>query len=413
MGERVTIPARGGGQFGAYLAMPAGGRGPGIVLIQEIFGINDFMRAVADWYAQRGFLVACPDLFWRQQPGVELTDKTDAEWSRAFSFMKGMDEEKALEDCAATIDFIRRHAACSGGAGALGFCMGGRLSFLFAARYQPDAAVGYYGVGIEKRLDEAGGIGAPLLLHIAGKDSYCPPPAQAAIHEALDGNTLVTLHDYPDQDHAFSRFGGKHFDASAAELANLRSLEFFVRHLSTPAVSLPALWEEHVKHEFATRDTEATLATMAPDAYVNHVPVLTGGVGCDQLREFYSKRFIPKMPADTEMTPVSRTIGAERLVDEMVFSFTHSIEMDWMLPGLAPTGRRVSVPLVVIVHFRQGKLAHEHIYWDQASVLVQLGLIDSGQVPVSGKESAHKVLHPESAANALIQRADQRRTTGR
>src|SRR4029450_6834788 len=139
---------------------------------------------------------------------------------------------------------------------------------------------------------------------------------------------------------------------------------------------LSKLWEDHVRHEFSTRHTENTLATMVDDAYVNHIPVLTGGVGHGELREFYSKRFIPQMPPDTEMIPVSGTIGEDQLVDEMIFKFTHTIPMDWMLPGIPPTGKRVEVPLVAIVRFRDGMLAHEHIYWDQASVLVQLGLID-------------------------------------
>ena len=171
--------------------------------------------------------------------------------------------------------------------------------------------------------------------------------------------------------------------------------------------TLGQLWEEHVRHEFSTRDTEDTLATMVDDAYVNHIPVLTGGLGKDALREFYSKRFIPQMPPDTEMTPVSRTIGEDQLVDEMVFKFTHSIRMDWMLPGVPPTGKRVEVPLVAIVRFRNGKLAHEHIYWDQASVLVQIGLVDAATLPVAGVESARKVLDPSLPANALMRRADR------
>lgn len=154
------------------------------------------------------------------------------------------------------------------------------------------------------------------------------------------------------------------------------------------------LWEEHVRYEFTTRNTEDTLDTMVEDAYVNHIPVLTGGVGRDELRAFYSMRFIPQMPPDTEITPISRTIGNDQLVDEMVFKFTHTIRMDWMLPGIAPTGKRVEVPLVAIVHFRDGKLAHEHIYWDQASVLVQLGLLDPATLPVAGIESARKALDP-------------------
>jgi carboxymethylenebutenolidase len=170
--------------------------------------------------------------------------------------------------------------------------------------------------------------------------------------------------------------------------------------------TLRHLWEEHVRYEFATHNTEDTLATMVEDAYVNHVPVLTGGVGRNELREFYSKRFIPQMPPDTEMIPVSRTISEDQLVDEMVIKFTHTIRMDWMLPGVAPTGKRVEVPLVAIIRFRDGKLAHEHIYWDQASVLVQLGLIDSSKLPVAGVETARKVLDPTLAANVLMRRTD-------
>src|SRR5579862_858455 len=177
----------------------------------------------------------------------------------------------------------------------------------------------------------------------------------------------------------------------------------------TPAEqALTDLWEKHLGDEFSTRDTEATLDTMVPDAYVNHIPVLTGGVGHEQLREFYSQHFIPRMPADTEIVPISRTIGTERLVDEMIFRFTHTIEMDWMLPGIAPTGRRVECPLVVIVHFRDGKLSNEHIYWDQATVLVQLGLLEASKLPVAGVESAKKLADPSLPSNHLIERAKDR-----
>jgi carboxymethylenebutenolidase len=165
------------------------------------------------------------------------------------------------------------------------------------------------------------------------------------------------------------------------------------------------LWDEHVRHEFITKDAAATLDTMVLDAYVNHVPVLTGGVGRDQLTEFYSNHFIPKMPSDTEIVPISRTIGSDRLVDEMIIRFTHSIEIDWMLPGIAPTGKRVEIAMVAIVQFRDGKLFNEHIYWDQASVLVQLGLLDPSTLPIAGVETARKVADPSFPSNHLMQRA--------
>jgi carboxymethylenebutenolidase len=155
--------------------------------------------------------------------------------------------------------------------------------------------------------------------------------------------------------------------------------------------NLSELWEEHTAHEFGTRDTEATLATMVEDAYVNHIPVMTGGNGKAALRTFYSRDFIPKMPPDTTLTPVSRTVGQDQLVDEIIFSFTHTREMPWMLPGVAPTHKRVEIALVAIVKFRDGKLAHEHIYWDQASVLKQIGLITDPSLPVFGVETARKV----------------------
>jgi carboxymethylenebutenolidase len=158
-----------------------------------------------------------------------------------------------------------------------------------------------------------------------------------------------------------------------------------------PQADLARLWEEHTNHEFSTRNTDLTLATMVEDAYVNHVPVLTGGAGKDALRVFYSVDFIPRMPPDTKLTPISRTVGEEQLVDEMIFSFTHTEEMPWMLPGVPPTNRYVEVALVAIVRFRDGKLAHEHIYWDQASVLKQIGLLTDPGLPVFGAESAHKV----------------------
>jgi carboxymethylenebutenolidase len=400
----TTIKSLDGNEFDGYLALPASGYGPGVVVLQEIFGVNDYMRSVADWYAAHGFVALCPDLFWRLERGVQLTE---AEFNKAIDFYQRLDEAKAVEDSAAAMNFLRRSPACNGRVGAVGFCLGGNLAYLLSVRFKPDCAVGYYGVSIEKSLDEARNLSSPLVLHIAGKDKFCPTEAQARIHEVLDQNPFVKIFEYADREHAFGRTGGEHYHAADAELAHLRSLEFLVKHLAgaglaTAQQTLSSRWDDHVKYEFATRNTDDTLETMVADAYVNHVPVMTGGVGHDELREFYSQRFIPQMPPDTSMTPVSRTIGVDRIVDEMVFEFTHTSKMDWMLPGVAPTGKHVRVALVVIVHFRDGKLAHEHIYWDQASVLAQLGLIDADKLPVAGVESAEKVLNPKLPSNTLM-----------
>ena len=155
-----------------------------------------------------------------------------------------------------------------------------------------------------------------------------------------------------------------------------------------------AQWEEHIGYEFSSRDVSSTISTMVHDAYVNHIPVMTGGYGHEALRRFYQEDFISPMPADTSIQLVARTLGQDRLVDEIIFSFTHTSEMPWMLPGVPPTGRCVEVPLVVVVGFRHGKLAHERIYWDQASVLKQIGLLTDPALPVFGAETAHKLLNP-------------------
>jgi carboxymethylenebutenolidase len=167
---------------------------------------------------------------------------------------------------------------------------------------------------------------------------------------------------------------------------------------------LAALWEEHCRHEFETRDVDATMATMIDQPYVNHVPTMTGGVGRDELKRFYKYHFIGENPPDIQLIPISRTIGSDQLVDEMLFTFTHTREIDWLAPGVPPTGRRVEIPLVAIVRFVDGKVAHEHIYWDQASVVVQMGVLDPAGLPVAGVETARKVADSSLPSNSLMTR---------
>lgn len=166
-----------------------------------------------------------------------------------------------------------------------------------------------------------------------------------------------------------------------------------------------AVFDAHVAAEFVARDLDAAMATMSDEPYVNHVPVLTGGVGREAVRNFYGRHFIGKWPEDTEITPVSRTIGADQVVDELVISFTHDVEMDAIVPGVPPTGRRVKIAFCVVVGFDGERVAHEHIYWDQASVLVQLGLLDPAGLPVTGVEQPENVLDPRThPLNELLRR---------
>ncbi|NWH08159.1 MAG: dienelactone hydrolase family protein [Alphaproteobacteria bacterium] len=231
-GSMITIKAHDGGSFGAYLAKPAAGKGPGVVVIQEIFGVNANVRAIADGLAAEGFFALAPDLFWRIEPGIDITDKTEAEWKKAFELFGKFDIAAGVKDIQATLTALRAQPGCTGKAGAVGYCLGGLLAYLTAARTDSNASVGFYGVNIKNFLGEQGAIKAPLLLHVAEKDEFVPPPAQAEVAAGLVANPHVTILTYMGQDHAFARMGGKHFHAGSALAANAASLAFFKKHLA-------------------------------------------------------------------------------------------------------------------------------------------------------------------------------------
>ncbi len=219
------------GAFSAYLAVPKGKSGPGILAIQEIFGVNQDMRDHCDAWADRGYFALCPDLYWRQEPGVQLTDQTDAEWQKAATLYYAVDVDKAVEDLQTSLATIRDMDGCTGKVGTMGFCLGGLLTYLMATRSTSDCNVGYYGVGIDEKLDEAFNISKPTMLHIAEEDRFVNKEAQTKIKNGLQGNTHVTIHSYADQEHAFARHKGTHYDAKAAKLANDRTVAMFEKHL--------------------------------------------------------------------------------------------------------------------------------------------------------------------------------------
>ena len=228
MGERISISTP-DGDFSAYVARPKADTAPAVVVIQEIFGVNQVMRDLTDGLAAQGYLAICPDLFWRIEPGIDITDKSEAEWKRAFELFNAFDVDAGVEDIQATITAIRKDGQCNGNVGAVGFCLGGLLAFLTATRTDVDAAVSYYGVGIETRTPEAEKLAEPLLLHIAEEDQFVPKEAQAAILRDLKNHPQVEIHTYPGRDHAFAREGGEHYHEADAKLAGGRTLQFFKR----------------------------------------------------------------------------------------------------------------------------------------------------------------------------------------
>jgi carboxymethylenebutenolidase len=237
----IAVPQndKGGGKFSAYLAVPAIMPAPGIVLAQEIFGVNKTMCQIADTFAAQGFVVLCPDLFWRQEAGVDITDGSEAEWAKAFQLFQGFNVDKGIEDLQATLAFLRQRRECTGKVGVVGYCLGGSLAYLMATRSDVDCAVGYYGVSIHNGLGEAANLKKPLMLHIAENDKFVPKEAQDQIKAALGGNGLVTIHSYPGQDHAFARISGQSYVAAPAALANQRTEAFLDKHLGKPVRKRP------------------------------------------------------------------------------------------------------------------------------------------------------------------------------
>jgi carboxymethylenebutenolidase len=231
MGERTTITTK-DGTFSAYIARPDKPSAPAVVVIQEIFGVNQVMRDVTDGLAGQGYLAICPDLFWRIEPDIDITDKSETEWKRAFELFNAFDVEAGVGDIAATIAHIRKDEGCNGKVGAVGYCLGGQLAFLTATRTDADASVSYYGVGLENRIAEAEKLTHPLLMHIAEEDQFVPKAAQAVILAALKDHPQIEVHTYAGCDHAFAREGGEHYNVEAAKLANVRTLQFFQRTLS-------------------------------------------------------------------------------------------------------------------------------------------------------------------------------------
>jgi carboxymethylenebutenolidase len=374
-GDFISIAAAGGG-FRAYLAVPEAGSGPGLVLFHDISDEDQDLRDLGDLYAAEGYVVLCPEA-----PAVA----------------------KGVEDVVATVEALRACNECTGRVGALGFGLGGKLAGLAAAEAGVDCAISYYGFEVDLALDLAPRVRCPLIIHFAEKDPQVPPPAVARVKQAFAGRPETSVHLYPGVAPGFDRKSRANYDRASAGLAHSRSIAL-LRKVMGPHYDLEALWEKHTTCEFGTRDVAGTMRTMVADPYVNHIPVMTGGVGQRELARFYASHFIPKLPADTRLVPISRTVGADRVVDEMLFCFTHDVEIDFMLPGVPPTGRYVEVPTVAIVNFRGDKLYHEHIYWDQASVLVQIGLIDPKGLPVAGIETAKKLRDESEPSNTLMQR---------
>jgi carboxymethylenebutenolidase len=378
------------GALETYLAIPASGSGPGLILLPEGLGINLQVRDLAAFYAEEGYVVVVPSLRPESDSKIECQD------------YRRLDIDPMIANFGAAVAALRKNPACTGKVAALGYCLGGTIACLATARLSLDALVAYCPVGLEMNLDEIRSTGHPIAVHFGADDPFVSASARTAIKRALAGNDAAEVYSYIGAGHCFSDRSNPAFSRPAASLAHSRTIGFLRRAVG-PKYDLEALWEKHLEGEFVTSDADATIATMVERPYVNHVPTMIGGFGREQLHRYYQHHFIPQAKG-SQMIPVSRTVGSDRLVDEFVASFIHDTPNDTLLPGVAPTGKRIEVPMVAIVHFRGDKLCKEHLYWDQASVLAQIGLLDTSSLPITGAEAAAHVLDENLPLNTL--RAD-------
>ncbi len=229
----ITLNASdGSGEFNAYVAHPENTENaPVILVIQEIFGVNKNLRDICDLYAEKGYIAICPDLFWRQEPGIDITDQTQAEWDKAFELFNGFDIDKGIDDLKTALSFCKEMSKSNGKVGCVGYCLGGKLAYLMATRSDVDCSVSYYGVGLNELVDEKTGIKAPLLMHVAEKDEYVDAEAQAVMAEHLQDHPHIDYYVYEGMNHAFTRINGAHYDEKNAKIANQRSYDFFDKNL--------------------------------------------------------------------------------------------------------------------------------------------------------------------------------------
>ncbi|KAJ3300090.1 hypothetical protein HDU76_006163 [Blyttiomyces sp. JEL0837] len=351
--------------FDALLTLPKSSAAPALIILPGDEGITDFTIDRAELFAEEGWVVIVPNLRWRSSgTSLPTIDKTLLD----------------LDDCAAYLRALPL-VGPNHKIGLVGYGTGATQAFLGGCRLdaQFSCIVGYY------------------------------PEAQKAIHDALatqntslpTGPSQSEVFIYPGVHMSFDQNSHASYDSSAANLSHSRTLGH-LRKAMGPVFKLEALWDKHCEYEFALRDVNATMSTMVPEPYVNHIPTMTGGVGYNHLSHFYRYHFVNSNPPDTKLIPVSRTVGADRVVDEMIFSFTHTSKIDWMLPGIEPTGKYVEVPLIAIVSFRGELLYNEHIYWDQASVLAQIGLLETKGLPVAGIAQSKKLLDKTLPSNELM-----------
>ena len=367
-GMRSVVIA--GGALDAYAAVHRGGSGPGLLLLADEAGLDEGIRARADLFGEEGYAVL------------------------ALAGLSDPDEVRAAAE------ILRAMPERAGGTAVLGHGSGGDLACRAASAF--DAAIAFDPAGLEDASEIPSG--CPTMLLFGTRGNGGAEDRAKRIESGLDRGNGSGVVVYPGASPGFAIPHHESFDKRTDSLAHSRALGLLRRVLG-PHYDLVALFKEHVRHEFETRDVDATMATMIDEPYVNHVPTLAGGVGHDMLKRFYKYHFVDQNSSERSSTSVSETIGPDRIVLETVVRFRHDRVLDRYFPGIEPTGKIVEIPTLLLVKFRGDRVCHEHIYWDQASALKQIGALDADGLPVAGAEAAGKVLDETRPSNVFMRDA--------
>ncbi|RUP50881.1 carboxymethylenebutenolidase [Jimgerdemannia flammicorona] len=383
--ERITLNFDDGSSASAIVALPGseGRSAPSLLLLHDV-DHDSFPEWLAQNYAEEGYVVLAANLITKAD-----RDSHDA----------SLDPTKYAKRVRVAFDALKRRPEATN-MGLIGYGRASLLALLAVNDPTMGIKCGVVYTPNQSHLVDVLLPKVPFVFHLSSKADTL---TSALIADRVTANhdPAIELYSYPNTSDGFFVPATDEYDKSATLMAYSRTLAV-LRKVLGPYFNLSAIWDQHTKYEFEVRDVPATMATMVKQPYVNHIPTMTGGVGHDQLARFYAYHFVHANPPDTRLIPVSRTIGTDRVVDEMLFCFTHTQEIDWMLPGVSPTGKYVEIPLVAIVNVRGDKLYHEHIYWDQASVLVQIGKLDPTGLPVAGIATAKKLLDPSLPSNELM-----------
>jgi carboxymethylenebutenolidase len=371
--------ASNGARLEACLVVPTRGSGPGLVVVPDSAGLDAATRTLCQDFAEEGYVVLAPDIGPRS------------------------DRAGALAAIAAARSALARRPELKGRIAVFGCGRGGSLA-VSAAQSGFDALAVYDADEETLDTDDLARVPCPLVLQFGVLSSATAERTAARAAAAITDHGDARVHTYPDAKPGFAFRTRPAFQKRIAAIAHTRMLDV-IRRVLGPHYDYVSLFAEHAHHEFVTRDADRTMATMVDEPYVNHVPTLTGGVGHDLLKRFYKYHFVNQNSGERDNTPISYTVGGNRLVIEQVVRFKHDRVIDRMYPGIAPTHKEVEIPLVICVTFRGDKVAHEHLYWDQACALAQIGLIDTEKLPVAGREQAAKLLDETLPSNELMARS--------